>query len=149
VYFLAAAGLLAAAVAGFAASLLAEVSRVAAEPDGPAPAVLVPAARMAPVRRAPVRRAAALLAVDSAARCAVACPGAAPPEALVKAKAAATPTKAGAAAAGSQRVTRRRADVASVPKRVLSEEFALTRKAARITRARRHAGGSRVPASPS
>jgi hypothetical protein len=114
---------------------VADVSRVAAESDAVLFAVLTPA-----------RRAAALVAVDRAARCAVAWPGVAPPDALVKAKAAATPTKAGAAATGSQRVIRRRADVTSVPKRVLSEEFALTRKAARVMRARQHAGGSRVPA---
>jgi hypothetical protein len=145
VYFRAAAGLLDAAagrvaglaagrVADFAAVLVDEVSRVAAEPDA-----VLPAARTA----------AALAAVDRAARCAAAWPAVAPPDALVKAKAAATPTKAGTAAAGSQRVTRRRAGVAWVPKRVLSEEFALTRKAARVMRARRHAGASRVPASPS
>src|SRR5947209_4061718 len=118
VYFRAAACLPGAApagpAAGFAAVLAEDASRVAAT-DEVRPAALT---------------AADLAAVDSAARCAAACPGVAPPDALVKAKAAATPTKAGAAAAGSQRVTRRRADVTSVPKRVLSEEFALTRKAA-------------------
>jgi hypothetical protein len=148
VYFLAVAGLLGAAVAGvadFAAVRLADVSRVAAEAAVLAPVDLMPCAL-----RVPALTAAVLLAEDKASRCCAACPWGAPPDALVKAKAAATPTKAGAAATGSQRVTRRRrADVASVPKRVLSEEFALTRKAARVTRAGRHAGGSRVPASPS
>jgi hypothetical protein len=127
VYFRAVAVLADVAAAGrladFAAGLVADVSRLAA--DGVLAALT----------------AAALLAVDSATRCAVAMSGAAAPDPLVKAKAAATPTKAGAAATGSQRVTRRRADVASVPKRVLSEEFALTGKAARVTRAGRHAGG--------
>ena len=74
-----------------------------------------------------------------AASAAVWCAGAAdwPPGALVAANAAAAPTRAGAAATGIRRAMTRAVDgFECLPKRVLPEKVALTRKAACIRGAR-------------